>query len=88
VIASILSDKKVDSNLAMTGEITLTGKVLPIGGLKEKLIAAHKAKITKVLIPEKNYKRDLKDIPQEVQDDMQIIPVKKIDEVLTHGLVQ
>ncbi len=88
VIASILSDKKVDSNLAMTGEITLTGKVLPIGGLKEKLIAAHKAKITKVLIPEKNYKRDLKDIPQEVQDDIQIIPVKKIDEVLTHGLVQ
>jgi ATP-dependent Lon protease len=87
VIASILSDTKVDSNLAMTGEITLTGKVLPIGGLKEKLIAAHKAKITKVLIPEKNYKRDLKDIPQEVQDDIEIFPVKKIEEVLQHGLV-
>lgn len=87
VIASILSDKKVDSSLAMTGEITLTGKVLPIGGLKEKLIAAYKAKMAKVLIPEKNYKRDLKDIPDEVKEHLEIIPVKRIEEVLQHGLV-
>jgi len=87
VIASILSNRKIDSTLAMTGEVTLTGKVLPIGGLKEKLIAAYKAKMKKVLIPEKNFKRDLKDIPTEVKENMEIIAVKKVEEVLEHGLV-
>jgi len=87
VIASILSNRKIHSNLAMTGEVTLTGKVLPIGGLKEKLIAAHKAKMTRVLIPTKNYARDLKDIPDEVKNDIEIIPVSKIDEVLNYGLI-
>ncbi|PID47743.1 MAG: endopeptidase La [Proteobacteria bacterium] len=86
-IASIFSDKKVRSNIAMTGELTLTGKVLPIGGLKEKLIAAFKAKIKTALIPEKNYKRDLKDIPDEVKESMEIIPVKHIKEVLELALV-
>jgi ATP-dependent Lon protease len=86
-IASILSNKKVKADLAMTGEVTLTGNVLPIGGLKEKLIAAYKAKMKKVLIPEKNYKRDLKDIPDEVKEAMEIVSVKKIEEVLEHGLV-
>ena len=84
-IASILSDTKVRADLAMTGELTLTGNVLPIGGLKEKLIAAHKAKMKKVLIPEKNYKRDLKDIPDEVKADLEIVSVKRIEEVLEHG---
>lgn len=84
-IASILSDTKVRADLAMTGELTLTGNVLPIGGLKEKLIAAHKAKMKKVLIPEKNYKRDLKDIPDEVKQDLEIVSVKRIEEVLEHG---
>jgi len=87
VIASILSNRKIYSDLAMTGEVTLTGKVLPIGGLKEKLIAAHKAKMTRVLIPKKNYERDLKDIPDEVKNDIEIIPVTKIDEVLNYGLI-
>ena len=87
VIASILSNTKVDSTLAMTGEVTLTGKVLPIGGLKEKLIAAYKAKMKRVLIPEKNYKRDLKDIPDEVKENLEILPVKKIEEVLEYGLI-
>ena len=86
-IASILSNKKVKSDLAMTGELTLSGKVLPIGGLKEKLIAASKAKMKMALIPQKNYKRDLKDIPSEVKDSMKIISVKTIDEVLKLGLV-
>jgi ATP-dependent Lon protease len=86
-IASILGNTKVKSDLAMTGELTLTGNVLPIGGLKEKLIAAHKAKMSKVLIPEKNYKRDLKDIPEEVKEALEIVPVKRIEEVLQHGLV-
>ncbi len=87
VISSILSSKKVRSDVAMTGEVSLSGDVLPIGGLKEKLIAAHKAGMTKVLIPIKNYERDLEDIPQEVQDAMEIIGVKRVEEVLKHALV-
>jgi len=87
VIASILTNRKVHSDLAMTGEVTLTGKVLPIGGLKEKLIAAHKAKMKRVLIPLKNFQRDLKDIPDEVKNDIEIIPVTKVDEVLQYGLL-
>ena len=86
-IASIFTDKKVRSNVAMTGELTLSGDVLPIGGLKEKLIAAHKAKIKKALIPYKN-ERDLEDIPDEVKEAMEIIPVKKIEEVLKHSFVK
>ena len=81
-IASILSNKKVRSDVAMTGELTLTGKVLPIGGLKEKLIAAYKAKITTALIPKKNYDNDLKDIPEEVKSNMKLIPVTRVEEVL------
>jgi ATP-dependent Lon protease len=87
-IASIFSDKKVKADVAMTGEITLSGDVLPIGGLKEKLIAAYKAKIKKVLIPEKNYKRDLDDVPQEVKEGLEIVPVKRIEEVLENALVK
>ena len=86
-IASVFSEKKVCADVAMTGEIDLTGRVLPIGGLKEKLIAAYKADIKKVLIPKKNYERDLNDIPQEVRDAMQIIAVSTFDEVLKHTLV-
>ena len=87
VIASILSSRKIRSEIAMTGEVSLTGDVLPIGGLKEKLIAAHKAEMTKVLIPVKNYERDLDDIPKEVQESLKIIPVKRVEEVLKHILV-
>jgi len=85
-IASIFSEKKVRSDVAMTGEITLSGEVLPIGGLKEKLIAAFNAKIKKVLIPLKNYQKDLDDIPEEVKKGLEIVPVKKIEEVLNHAL--
>jgi len=86
-IASILSEKRVDNSIAMTGELTLTGKVLPIGGLKEKLIAAHKAGVTKALIPDKNYERDLDEIPDEVKESMTITPVSVIDEVLAEALI-
>lgn len=82
-IASILSDAKVRSDVAMTGELTLTGKVLPIGGLKEKLIAAYKAKITTAIIPKKNFERDLDEIPDEVKEALEIIPVERIEEVLS-----
>lgn len=87
-IASILCDKKVKSDLAMTGELTLTGKVLPIGGLKEKLIAAYKAKIKTALIPKKNYEKDLDEIPDEVKEKMKIIPVSRVEEVLEYALVK
>ena len=86
-IASLFSNKKVRSDVAMTGELTLTGKILPIGGLKEKLIAAYKAKITTALIPKKNYENDLKDIPDEVKSKMKIIPVTRVEEVLKLALL-
>lgn len=85
-IASILSDIPIRHDIAMTGEITLSGKVLPIGGLKEKLIAAHKAKIKTALIPRKNYDQDLKEIPDEVKNAMQILPVDTINDVLNLAL--
>jgi len=86
-IASILSEREIVSDVCMTGELTLTGKVLPIGGLKEKLIAAYKEKMKKALIPRKNYERDLEDIPAEVKKAMEIKPVDKIEDVLKEGLV-
>jgi len=87
VISSILSSKKIRSEIAMTGEVSLSGDVLPIGGLKEKLIAAHKAGMTKVLVPQKNYERDLEDIPKEVKDTMEIMGVKRVEEVLKEILI-
>lgn len=86
-IASILFNKLVRQDVAMTGELNLSGEVLPIGGLKEKLIAAYKADIKKALIPIKNYKRDLVDIPKEVQNNLEIIAVQNIDEVFNHVLL-
>lgn len=71
----------------MTGEITLRGKGLPIGGLKEKLLAAVRGGIKTVLIPEENIK-DLKDIPANIKDNIKIIPVSNIDQVLEHALVR
>ncbi len=87
VISSILSSQKIRSEIAMTGEVSLSGDVLPIGGLKEKLIAAHKAGMTKVLIPAKNYERDLEDIPKEVKDSLEIIAVTRVEEVLKQILI-
>ena len=87
VIASILSNKKVDNKVAMTGELTLTGKVLPIGGLKEKLIAAYKAGVKRVLIPQKNLARDMKEIPDEVKKHLEIVGVSHIEEVIEHALL-
>jgi ATP-dependent Lon protease len=71
----------------MTGEITLRGRVLPIGGLKEKLLAALRGGIKKVLIPEDNVK-DLAEIPNSVKNGLEIVPVSRMDEVLAHALVR
>ncbi len=87
VIASILSSRYIRSEIAMTGEVSLSGDVLPIGGLKEKLIAAYKASMTKVLIPAKNYERDLDDIPDEVLKALEIIGVTRVEEVLKEVLI-
>jgi ATP-dependent Lon protease len=84
-LVSALCDIPVRSDVAMTGEITLRGEVLPIGGLKEKLLAAHRGGITKVLIPQENEK-DLAEIPKNIKDKLTIIPVKWIDEVLEQAL--
>jgi ATP-dependent Lon protease len=77
----------VRKDVAMTGEITLRGRVLPIGGLKEKLLAALRGGIKKVMIPEENMK-DLADIPKSVTDGMEIIPVSMMDDALKHALVR
>jgi len=84
-LVSALTDIPVKSDVAMTGEITLRGEVLPIGGLKEKLLAAHRGGITTVLIPKENEK-DLVEIPKNIKDKLTIVPVKWIDEVLQHAL--
>ena len=80
-LASVLTGRKVRRHIAMTGEITLRGRVLPIGGLKEKLLAAHRAGIRTVLIPEENV-RDLELVPEHVRTDMEIVSVSRMDEVL------
>lgn len=84
-LASLVTGIKVDSKIAMTGEITLRGAVLPIGGLKEKLLGAQRAGITKVLIPKDNV-IDLKDVPEEVKTQLTIIPVDTIEDVLKETL--
>ena len=84
-MVSVLTGIPARSDVAMTGEITLRGQVLAIGGLKEKLLAAHRGGIKIVLIPDEN-KRDLKEIPDNIKSDLEIIPVKWIDEVLAIAL--
>ena len=85
-IVSVMTGIPVHREIAMTGEITLRGRVLPIGGLKEKLLAALRGGLKKVLIPEENAK-DLVDIPQSVKNELEIVPVARMEEVLKHALV-
>jgi ATP-dependent Lon protease len=86
-IVSTLTGIPVRRDIAMTGEITLRGRVLPIGGLKEKLLAALRGGMKKVLIPEENAK-DLAEIPDAVKNNLEIVPVSRMDEVLKHALVR
>jgi ATP-dependent Lon protease len=86
-IISAITEIPVDKKVAMTGEITLRGLILPIGGLKEKLLAAHRAGIKKVLIPIEN-KKDLVEVPNTILNSMEIIPVKNVDEVLKVALTK
>jgi ATP-dependent Lon protease len=82
---SAFTKRPVYKDIAMTGEITLRGRVLPVGGIREKLLAAHRAEIKKVLIPERNMK-DLVDIPKKVRTDLKIIPVTHMDTVIQNAL--
>jgi ATP-dependent Lon protease len=86
-LVSALTEIPVSREVAMTGEITLRGRVLPIGGLKEKSLSAHRAGIKKVLFPRDNVK-DLDDIPESVRKDLQFVPVEHMDAVLKHALVR
>jgi len=85
-LVSALTKRKVYRDIAMTGEITLRGRVLPIGGLKEKIIAAHRGGIKKILIPKENEK-DLKDVPKIISNQLEIVSVEHMDEVLSHALI-
>jgi ATP-dependent Lon protease len=80
-VASLLLGAPVKSDVAMTGEISLRGQVLPVGGVKEKLLAAHRAGLREVLIPAKN-RRDLEDVPQDIKDQIKITLISSMDEVL------
>jgi ATP-dependent Lon protease len=84
-LVSMLTGIRVRHDVAMTGEITLRGRVLPIGGLKEKVLAAHRAGIKRVLVPERN-KADLDEVPAEVKDDLEFIFVSKMDQLLEAAL--
>ncbi|MEC0244998.1 endopeptidase La [Paenibacillus chitinolyticus] len=86
-LISALTNIPVSSEVAMTGEITLRGRVLPIGGLKEKALAAHRAGIRTILLPKDNEK-DIRDIPESVRNDLTFIPVAHMDQVLEHALVK
>ena len=85
-LISALTDRPVRNDVAMTGEITLRGRVLPIGGLKDKALGALRAGIRKVIIPEKN-KKDLTEIPQNVKRRLTFIPVRRMEDVLSDSLV-
>jgi ATP-dependent Lon protease len=84
-LASLLSGRPVRHTVGMTGEVTLQGRVMPIGGLKQKVLAAHAAGLTDVIIPERN-RGDLDDVPEEVREEMSFHPVMTVNEVLELAL--
>ena len=84
-LTSLLTDRRVHGDLAMTGEISLRGQVLPVGGIKEKVLAAHRSGIRRVLLPERN-RKDLPDIPEAVRDDLEIRFISRIDEAVRYAL--
>ena len=85
-LVSALTGKKVKGNVAMTGEVTLTGQVLPIGGLKEKSLAAYRYGIDTIIIPKENEK-DIEDIPDSIKNNIKIILAKQVDEVVKNAII-
>jgi ATP-dependent Lon protease len=84
-IASLFSGRPVRGDVGMTGEVTLRGRVMPIGGVKMKVLAAHRARLTTVILPQKN-ERDLEDLPDEIRQTMSFVPVDQIDQALEVAL--
>ena len=84
-LTSALTNRPISKNIAMTGEITLRGRSLPIGGLKEKVLAAHRGGISKIIFPVDNIK-DLHEIPKATRKDLEFVPAAHMDEVLMHAL--
>jgi ATP-dependent Lon protease len=84
-LASLYTGRKVRSDTAMTGEITLSGLVFPVGGIKEKVLAAHRAGIRRIILPERN-EADTEDIPEDVRRELEIIPEKRVSDVLNAAL--
>jgi ATP-dependent Lon protease len=84
-LVSLLTGIRVRPDVAMTGEITLRGRVLPIGGLKEKVLAAHRAGIKKVLVPERNL-ADMEDVPDEIKREIEIVPIAMMSDVIDAAL--
>ena len=84
-LASLVTGQKVDPKTAMTGEVTLRGSVMPVGGIKEKVLAAHRAGISRVILPMEN-KKDLDDVPDEVRKDITFVPVERVEEVIRETL--
>src|SRR4029078_462204 len=80
-LGSLLTGRRVRGDFAMTGEITLRGTVLPVGGIKEKVLAAHRAGIKRIVLPERN-RKDIVDIPETIRQELELVFVEKIDEVL------
>jgi ATP-dependent Lon protease len=84
-LVSLLTGLRVRADVAMTGEITLRGRVLPVGGIKEKVLAAHRAGVKRVILPERNV-ADLEEVPAEIQQELEFIGVSRMDEVLRAAL--
>jgi ATP-dependent Lon protease len=84
-LVSLLTGICVRHDVAMTGEITLRGRVLPVGGIKEKVLAAHRAGIKRVILPERNA-ADLEEVPEEIRETLEFVPVSTVDEVLANAL--
>jgi ATP-dependent Lon protease len=84
-LASMVTGRPVDADIAMTGEVTLTGQVLPVGGIKEKVLAAHRAGIKRIIMPERN-KKDLIDVPDQAKKEMEFIFAHSMDDVLRSAL--
>ena len=86
-LVSALTGRAIRREVGMTGEITLRGRVLPIGGLKEKTLSAHRAGLTKIILPKDN-EMDIDDIPESVRNEIEFVLVSHVDEVLRHALVE
>jgi ATP-dependent Lon protease len=84
-LTSLVTGRTVDPELAMTGEITLSGAVMPVGGIKEKVLAAHRAGCRRVMLPKEN-ERDLQDVPEDVRAELAFVPVETVEEVLREAL--